>query len=69
MTMSRHPADYLSLTFGVLFAAAGVLLLAGRDVAPSFTWIAPVGIIAVGAVIILAARSSGADSADLPAAD
>lgn len=31
--MTRHPVDFVSLTFGVLFAAIGLVMLAGDQLA------------------------------------
>jgi len=56
--MSRHPTDYLSLIFGTIFAAVGLVLLAGTDGALSLSWIAPLAAIALGGLLIVAARSS-----------
>ena len=62
--MSRHTTDYLSLGFGLLFAAIGLVLLTGQEGALSLSWVAPATAIVVGALIILAARSSGPPAAD-----
>ncbi len=56
--MSRHPADFLSLVFGVLFAAAGLVLLSGSSGALSLAWVGPLVAIVLGALLVLAARSS-----------
>ena len=56
--MSRHPADYLSLIFGTIFAAVGLVLLSGTDGALSLSWIAPLAAVALGGLLIVAARSS-----------
>lgn len=58
--MTRHPADLLSLSFGLLFAAGGLLLLSGSTDWPSLEWVGPLAAIVLGAVLILVARSSGA---------
>lgn len=57
--MARHPADLLSLSFGLLFAAAGLILLSGSTAWPSLEWVGPLAAIVLGAVLILVARSSG----------
>ena len=57
--MARHPADLLSLTFGVLFAATGLILLTDSTDWASFDWVGPLVAIILGAVLILVARSSG----------
>jgi hypothetical protein len=56
--MSRHPADLLSLAFGLLFAAIGLVLLSGDTGALSLAWVGPLTAIALGALLFLAARSS-----------
>ena len=56
--MSRHPADLLSLTFGLLFAAVGLVLLSGSGGALSLAWVGPLTAIALGALLFLAARST-----------
>ena len=58
--MTRHPADLLSLSFGFLFAAAGLILLSGNVDWPSLEWVGPLAAIVLGAVLILVARSSRA---------
>jgi polyferredoxin len=58
MTMSRHSADLLSLTFGLLFAAVGLVLLSGSGGALSLAWVGPLTAIALGALLFLAARST-----------
>ena len=64
--MARHPADLLSLTFGLLFAAAGLMLLTDRTDWTSLAWIGPLAAIILGAVLILMARSSGAAGDEEP---
>lgn len=66
--MSRHPADYLSLVFGLVFAAIGLVLVSGGDAALSLTWVAPLTAIALGGLVILAARSTRTEPDDLPPA-
>jgi hypothetical protein len=67
MTMTRHPADLLSLTFGLLFAAIGILLLTGSIDSLSLGWIAPAVAIGLGALLIAAGRA--ARTATDPAAE
>jgi hypothetical protein len=64
MTMTRHPADLLSLAFGLLFAAMGLLLLTGGFDTLSLQWVPPVAAIVLGGILILAARSIRADAGD-----
>ena len=67
--MRRHPADLLSLTSGLLFAAMGlVLVLGGVDTLP-LEWIGPLVAIVLGGALILAARSIRADPTDIPSED
>ena len=56
--MSRHPADFLSLTVGLLFAAVGLVLLSGGSGAFSLAWVGPLAAIALGALLFLAARTT-----------
>lgn len=55
--MLRHPADLLSLVFGLLFAAIGLVLLSGGGSAVSMTWVGPLVAVGLGALLLLAARS------------
>ncbi len=57
MKMPRHPADLLSLAFGLLFAAIGLVLLSGGGSAVSMAWVGPLVAIGLGALLLLAARS------------
>jgi hypothetical protein len=57
--MSRHSIDLLSLAFGLLFAALGLVLLSGGRDALSLGWVGPLTAIALGGILIAAARSSG----------
>lgn len=54
MIMTRHPADLLSLGFGLFFTVVGVVLVLGDDVPISWTWVAPATVIAIGAILIAA---------------
>ena len=66
--MARHPADLLSLSFGLLFVAVALVLFSGGVETLSLEWVAPLAAIILGAVLILVARSS-APSDDLPTQD
>lgn len=57
--MARHPADLLSLTFGIPFAAIGMILLSGSTDWLSLEWVGPLAAIVLGGALILVARSSG----------
>jgi hypothetical protein len=58
MTMARHPADLLSLGFGLFFAAVALALVVGDIEALRLEWIAPVAAVAIGVALILVARPS-----------
>lgn len=66
MMMGRHPADLLSLAFGLLFAAIGLVLLSGDRGALSLAWVGPLTAIALGALLVLAARSTRPDPDEPP---
>ncbi len=54
--MNRHQTDLLSLAFGALFAAVATVMLFGDLAAVSWEWVAPIVLIAIGAMVIAAAR-------------
>jgi hypothetical protein len=57
--MERHRLDALSLVFGLLFVAAGLLLLSGGPALGHnlpMEWVGPLVAIGLGAVLLLAAR-------------
>ena len=56
--MTRHTPDFVSLIFGLLFVTAGLVLLAGDASAFSLEWVAPLTAIALGVLLVIAARSS-----------
>ena len=56
--MKRHQTDFLSLTFGLLFAGIGLVLLSGDSGAVSLAWVGPLTAIALGGLLLLAARST-----------
>ena len=65
MTMTRHRADLLSLTAGLLFCAMGLVLLSGGVNALALEWVGPLLAIVSGGAMILAARSVRADGTDV----
>jgi len=67
--MHRHPTDLLSLVFGLAFAAAGLVLLAGADGTLSLSWVAPLAAVALGILLIGAARSSHQTAPEPPPED
>ena len=52
--MTRHPADLLSLGFGLFFTVVAVVLVVGDQVAISWAWVWPATVIALGAILIAA---------------
>ena len=66
--MEQHRLDALSLVFGVIFAAAGLLLLGGGptlvDTLP-MAWVGPIVAIGLGVILVIAARPER----DKPAGD
>jgi hypothetical protein len=60
--MTRHPADIVSLAFGLLFAAIGLVLLSDSVGALSWEWLAPAAVIVVGVLLIVAARPTRRDT-------
>lgn len=67
--MTRHRADLLSLAFGLLFAAIGLVLLSGGTGALSLAWVGPLTAIALGALLFLAARTSRSTPDERPSED
>jgi uncharacterized membrane protein HdeD (DUF308 family) len=60
--MTRHSPDLVSLTFGVLFAVIGVVLLFGRLEGIRLDWVVPAATVVLGALLIVLARSIGRES-------
>lgn len=56
--MTRHAPDFVSLFFGLVFVAVGLVLLAGDAGGFSLEWVAPLTAIALGVLLVIAARSS-----------
>jgi len=57
--MTRHSPDLVSLTFGVLFAAIGILLLLGRLDGIRLDWLIPTAIVVLGVLLIVLASPIG----------
>ena len=57
--MTRHSTDLVSLTFGMLFAAIGVLLLLGRLDGIRLDWLVPAVTVVLGVLLILLASPIG----------
>jgi hypothetical protein len=64
--MARHPADLVSLTFGMLFAAIGIVLLLGRLDGLHLDWIIPAATVVLGVLLIVLARTIGRRPDDEP---
>jgi uncharacterized protein YacL len=64
--MTRHPTDLVSLTFGMLFGALGVVLLLGRLDGLNVDWVIPAAIVVLGVLLIVLARSIGRRREDEP---
>jgi hypothetical protein len=57
--MTRHSPDLVSLTFGMLFAAIGILLLLGRLDGIRLDWLIPVVTVVLGVLLIVLASPIG----------
>lgn len=55
--MKRHPADLISLSFGLFFAAIGLVLMSGGSGALSLAWVGPLVAVVLGGILFWAARS------------
>ena len=55
----RHSPDLVSLTFGVLFAAIGILLLFGQLDGIRLDWLIPVITVVLGVLLIVLASPIG----------
>jgi hypothetical protein len=62
--MARHPADLVSLTFGMLFAAVGLVLLLGGLDGIRLDWVIPAATLVLGVLLIVLARSIGRERND-----
>jgi hypothetical protein len=67
--MARHRVDLISLTFGLLFAAIGLVLLFGRIEALRIEWVLPVATVILGVLLIVVARSIRTEPDDQPIED
>ena len=57
--MTRHSPDLVSLTFGMLFAAIGILLLLGRLDGIRLDWLVPAVTVVLGVLLIVLASPIG----------
>jgi cytochrome c-type biogenesis protein CcmH/NrfF len=64
--MARHSADFVSLTFGILFAAVGVVLLLGRLDTIRLDWVIPAATVVLGVLLIVLARPTRSEPDDEP---
>jgi hypothetical protein len=69
--MERHPADPVSLVAGIVFAVAGVLLLANRlDLLSQARWVGPLLLIVLAILMLVSVspwrRGQAAAAAERP---
>ena len=64
--MTRHPADIVSLAFGLLFVVIGLVLLSDSAGALSWEWLAPLAVIVLGVLLIVVARPTRPDTGAQP---
>jgi hypothetical protein len=64
--VDRHPFDPISLVFGLLFAAAGLMVLLGWSLTDEGAFLAPAGLIALGLALLYQARRRGSAGEDRP---
>lgn len=57
--MDRHPFDPVSFVFGVLFCAAGLIVLSGGSITDEGAVLLPAALIGLGVAVML--RGSGGD--------
>ena len=57
--MTRHSPDLVSLTFGVLFAVIGILLLLGQLDGIRLDWLIPTAVVVLGVLLIALASAIG----------
>jgi hypothetical protein len=60
--MTRHSPDLVSLSFGVLFAVIGLVLLLGRLDGIRLDWVVPAATVVLGVLLIMLTRSIGRPS-------
>lgn len=67
--MRRHDFDPVSLLFGLLFTAVGLVLLSGDAVrgSVSLTWAGPAVAVGLGLLVILAVRPGQGPTVDADA--
>ena len=57
--MTRHSPDLVSLTFGMFFAAIGILLLVGQLDGIRLDWLIPTVTVILGVLLIVLASPIG----------
>jgi hypothetical protein len=67
--MTRHAPDLVSLTFGMLFTALGIVLLLGQLGGIRLDWVIPTATVFLGVLLIVLARSVGRERSPEPAAE
>ena len=55
--MGEHDFDGFSLVFGLLFAAAGILVLLGGELLEEGRYLVPIGFFALGIALLGSSRS------------
>ena len=65
--MTRHAPDLVSLTFGMLFTALGIVLLLGQLDGIRLDWVIPAATVILGVLLIVLARSIGRERSPEPA--
>lgn len=64
--MTRHAPDLVSLTFGMLFTALGIVLLLGQLEGVRLDWIIPAATVILGVLLVVLARSIGREPSPEP---
>jgi hypothetical protein len=64
--MVRHSTDLVSLTFGILFATIGVVLLLGQLDTIRLDWVIPTATVVLGVLLIVLARPTRTEPDDEP---
>ena len=65
--MKSHPFDPISFISGAVVLVIGVLILAGDGARQLSTWLGPIGIIGLGALLLFIGWQSTRTSEDAPA--
>lgn len=55
--MGEHPFDGVALVFGLLFAAAGLLVLVGGELLEEGRYLVPIGLFALGLALLGSSRA------------